>query len=42
MPPEPDLEHPGLDLDAVSDEFIPPDHGPEHFDADTDDDDEVT
>jgi hypothetical protein len=41
MPDEPDLNHPGLAPDAVSDEFIAPDHGPEHF-AVNDDEDEVT
>ncbi len=35
----PDLNHPGLELDATSDEFIPPDHGPEHVDADEEDED---
>ena len=29
-------------LDAVAPEFIPPEHGPEHFDADQDYEDEVT
>jgi hypothetical protein len=34
-PPQVDPDA-GLALDATSDEFIPPEHGPEHFDVEVD------